>query len=367
MKTWSLIVVFCLMINIPCFSQYSFVLNASSTTLTGKKIYLSFMDFTTLRFVRVDSCVVTNNLIKMQGKMTQPASLVRFSVLHKGKSVASNFFLDSGINNFNMELTNDGGLLKLQSNSRSNHIDNELKNIFNAKAASTKINGYYQVTAALNSEIIAEQMKALHAYKNNFTAILSLYLIGKTTTNVGDAKKILTTLAIFEDSIRNSEIGKKLYDEKLALITNTESSKIGNKVKEFVINDIDNKKFNNNDLKGQNYLIVFSATWCGPCQEQLPRLKEIYKNYKSKGLKVVYFNNDDDVARWKKHVQVNKLDWINVSERLKPSVSKIQRSFGVYAIPTCLLVNKDGMIVYNSDQMDTELYQLETYIKKTLE
>lgn len=324
------------------------------------------MDFNTLRFVRTDSCLVSDGLIKMRGKMNEPTSFVRFSVLHKGKSVTSHFFLDSGENHFSMELINDGSLLKLQSNSKSNRIDNELTTIFNRKATPTKVDGYYRVTTALNSEIIEEQTKALHTYKDDFAAILSLYLIGKTTTEVADAKKILATLENFSERVRNSELGTRLYNEKLALITNTELSKIGSKVLEFNVTDIDNNNFNNRALKGQNYLIVFSATWCGPCQEQLPRLKKLYEKYKGQGLKVIYFNNDDDVVRWKKHVKANKLEWINVSERLKPTISKIQKSFGVYAIPACILVDKNGIISYNSDQMDANLDLLETYLKKTL-
>lgn len=100
--------------------------------------------------------------------------------------------------------------------------------------------------------------------------------------------------------------------------------------------------------------------------EKLPKLKELYRTYKKKGLKVIYFNNDDNVTRWKEHVLVNKLDWINVSERLKPSASKIQKSFGVYAIPTCLIVNKEGVIVYNSDETDPGLDHIESYIKRAI-
>lgn len=130
--------------------------------------------------------------------------------------------------------------------------------------------------------------------------------------------------------------------------------------------DINNKIFNNNSLLGRNYLIVFSATWCIPCQYQLPKLKQLYENYKSKGLIVVYFNNDDNVKKWKAHVQKNKLSWINVSERLKPSQSKIQKSFAIYAVPTCLLIDKTGKIVYNSNETDTELTELEANVKRLL-
>ena len=99
---------------------------------------------------------------------------------------------------------------------------------------------------------------------------------------------------------------------------------------------------------------------------QLPRLKSLYDTYKAKGLKVIYFNDDDDVIRWQNHVSKNKLTWINVSEKVKPSVSKIQKSFGVLAVPTCLVIDKTGTIVYNSDQSDTGIERIESYIKKVL-
>jgi len=80
----------------------------------------------------------------------------------------------------------------------------------------------------------------------------------------------------------------------------------------------------------------------------------------------VYFNIDDDVVKWKAHVKKNQLSWINVSEKQKFSNSKIPKSFGVYAVPTCILVDTSGKITYNSDQEDVGLNQLEAAIKKTI-
>lgn len=48
-----------------------------------------------------------------------------------------------------------------------------------------------------------------------------------------------------------------------------------------------------------------------------PLIKTLYDKYKERGLKVVYFNNDDDEVRWKSHVEKNQLTWINVSEKQK--------------------------------------------------
>lgn len=77
----------------------------------------------------------------------------------------------------------------------------------------------------------------------------------------------------------------------------------------------------------------------------------------------VYFNVEDDALRWKKHISSNKLTWINVSERLKPGKSKLTKAFGVGAYPTSLLIDKTGKIIYNSDETDPEMGELEAKIK----
>ncbi|RYE52778.1 MAG: redoxin domain-containing protein [Sphingobacteriales bacterium] len=133
----------------------------------------------------------------------------------------------------------------------------------------------------------------------------------------------------------------------------------------YYILDLSKKKWNGFS-KPSTFFSCLSATWCQPCQKQLPLLKGLYDRYKSSGLKVVYFNIDDDVVKWKAHVKKNQLSWINVSEKQKFSNSKIPKSFGVYAVPTCILVDTSGKITYNSDQEDAGLDQLEAAIKKTI-
>lgn len=193
-----------------------------------------------------------------------------------------------------------------------------------------------------------------------------MYRISRSDAEPAYSKNNLTTFAKFSDEIRNSEAGKQLYEENTALINNKAATREGNEVKVFTITDINNKSFSNTFLKGKPYMIVFSAMWCGPCQDQLPMLKNLYDKYKQNGLKVIYFNDDDDTKRWKDHVSKNKLTWINVSEKLKANKSKIPKSFGVYAIPTCLVIDRKGTIVYNSDQSDPSLIEIEQYIKQVV-
>ncbi|MFC3365889.1 TlpA family protein disulfide reductase [Pedobacter fastidiosus] len=213
---------------------------------------------------------------------------------------------------------------------------------------------------------IREMASVLQNYPNEYFSVLALYQLTHYDRTEDYAKVTLNTLSLLNEDLQNSPLGQEIFREQSKLISNLESVKVGKAVPYFSVKDDNGKLFQNESLKGKPYLIVFSATWCAPCQKQLPLLKQVYEKYKPEGLKVVYFNNDSDVKRWKEHILKNKLTWINVSERLKPTESKIQKSFGVYAVPTCLLIDKEGKIVYNSDQDDTGLTKLDDNVKRTV-
>jgi thiol-disulfide isomerase/thioredoxin len=80
-----------------------------------------------------------------------------------------------------------------------------------------------------------------------------------------------------------------LSSDATLLIENKQTAAVGNKAKIFSISDIDGQTFCNSSLAGEAYMLVFSATWGGPCQVQLSRLKRLYEKYNKMGLKVVKF------------------------------------------------------------------------------
>ena len=52
-------------------------------------------------------------------------------------------------------------------------------------------------------------------------------------------------------------------------------------------------------LRGQIVVVNFWATWCGPCQEELPRLSQIAANYAGKPVSFVLISIDDPKDRKK--------------------------------------------------------------------
>ncbi|WP_158798829.1 TlpA disulfide reductase family protein [Pedobacter sp. L105] len=352
--------------------QSNFTLTINSQTLEGKKIYLNIFDNHNIFIpIQIDSFVFEGGSAIVNGRVNQPSNIATFSVSGNSKLIATRLIVDSGKNIINVELPDgQSKLLKIKSDTKGNQIFNKMDNILDDKvdhySKPARVNGILKIPEDLMAQITKEQLKQLETYPDDYAGLIYLYLLSRSSSNPDYSKNILNTFARFGDTLKHSALGKQVYTENTDLITHKNASRTGNKASIFHVNDINNKPFSNSSLAGQNYMIVFSATWCGPCQQELPRLKELYRIYKNRGLKVVYFNNDDNVSRWKEHVSVHQLDWINVSERLKPSQSKIQKSFGVYSIPTCLLVNKRGVIIYNSDETDVGIEHIENYIKSAI-
>jgi peroxiredoxin len=64
-----------------------------------------------------------------------------------------------------------------------------------------------------------------------------------------------------------------------------ESSGIGAQATDFTLRDTDGRNVNLSDFLGKNVVVInFWATWCIPCQAELPLLQKIYMDNKSKGL-----------------------------------------------------------------------------------
>jgi len=68
-------------------------------------------------------------------------------------------------------------------------------------------------------------------------------------------------------------------------------------------------------LRGQIVVVNFWATWCGPCQEELPRLSQIAESYSGKPVNFVFISIDDPKDRSKipstlAKLHVNFVTWI---------------------------------------------------------
>ncbi len=66
-----------------------------------------------------------------------------------------------------------------------------------------------------------------------------------------------------------------------------ESAVAGAPASDFTLRDLDGKQVHLSDFGGKVVLLDFWATWCVPCQAELPQLEELYEKNKDAGLVVV--------------------------------------------------------------------------------
>ncbi len=62
---------------------------------------------------------------------------------------------------------------------------------------------------------------------------------------------------------------------------------------DFALRDTNNQEVRLSELQGKVVILNFWATWCGPCQVEMPHLEAMYKKYKANGLEVVAVSADD--------------------------------------------------------------------------
>jgi len=141
--------------------------------------------------------------------------------------------------------------------------------------------------------------------------------------------------------------------------------KTGEKAPLFTCKTIDGKTIDINRLKGKIIMINFFATWCGPCNLELPVLqKNIWDRYK---------NNPDFelVIIGREHNETEVKNFVKSKSFTMPFAADPERKiYGLYAtqfIPRNVIIGKDGRIIFqNMGYSEEDFKKIEAFLADRL-
>jgi len=105
---------------------------------------------------------------------------------------------------------------------------------------------------------------------------------------------------------------------------------------------IDGRHVSMDGLAGKVVLIDFWATWCGPCREALPHLRDVAQKFQDQPFVVLSVSLDSDDAKWKDFVNKNNMTWLQYRDG--KWTGPIATQFDVKAIPATFSIDTDGVL-----------------------
>lgn len=106
--------------------------------------------------------------------------------------------------------------------------------------------------------------------------------------------------------------------------------------------DVNGKEMTLRDFRGKYIYIDMWATWCGPCQKELPFLKKLEEKFKGRNIVFVGLSIDQDKAKWAARVKSGALSGTQLHIG---KGSKFQSDYRISGIPRFILLDPNGRIV----------------------
>ena len=192
---------------------------------------------------------------------------------------------------------------------------------------------------------------------------------------IGVEGKVLTDMSQLQAVMAGAKAGKKVKVEVLhegnkravevALterpddISSLTGSAIGSKIANFGENFYKNGE--KRKAKPKATLLDFWATWCGPCRKTLPVLTNIYKKYGDKGVEIIGISSEGLGELNAFYNQVHASPY----PLYRDATQDLWRRYGIRAVPTLMLLDKDGYIKRVWSGAPTE-YMIEQLLKDLL-
>jgi len=114
---------------------------------------------------------------------------------------------------------------------------------------------------------------------------------------------------------------------------------------DFSFTSLDGKQISLDDLQGKVVVLDFWGTWCGPCVESVPELRQLHEKYsQDPSFVLISISSDRDEEVWREFTQKYKMVWPQYRDKDR----RILRAFEITAFPTYVIIDHEGIVKHRT-------------------
>jgi peroxiredoxin len=159
----------------------------------------------------------------------------------------------------------------------------------------------------------------------------TLIKAGRDAEGVEALKKYLeqNPSAIDRSAVEAVIANPKLSKEKFAL--------------SFKVTSYKGEELSLDKFKGKVVLLDFWATWCGPCREEMPEVKKMWKKYSGDNFVMIGISLDHNKAAFERYIEQEEITWPQYIDGQERN-NNVSRLYNVPSIPYTVLIDQYGII-----------------------
>ncbi|MDH8001284.1 thiol-disulfide oxidoreductase ResA [Bacillus cereus] len=136
-------------------------------------------------------------------------------------------------------------------------------------------------------------------------------------------------------------LGAMVFTVYSNFFVNKEKVKIGSTAPDFVLVDLEGNTHQLSDYRGKGVFLNFWATWCKPCEKEMPYMNKLYPEYKKKGVEILAVDADETEIAIKSFRDQYNLSFPMMVDK----GNQVLNTYGVGPIPATYLIDKNGKVV----------------------
>jgi thiol-disulfide isomerase/thioredoxin len=108
----------------------------------------------------------------------------------------------------------------------------------------------------------------------------------------------------------------------------------------FSLRDVSGKLHRLEDFRGKAVILNFMATWCGPCEAEVPILLKFAREHENDPLVIIGIDYDEPALRVARFVRGRGIDYLVLVDE----GGRVSDAYGVRGFPTTYFIDGNGLI-----------------------